>query len=201
MLACTNNTWRRGLAKNRSAQCPKTRPVPQVNLVALHRHPPARPKRYPRSPTFQWRKRRRMPQAKTLPASTLWMLQPLATSEALPAQIPLLTVSCPASVHLSTAMLGTGGLICQTERSSPEWRSETAVFMTRMVGFFNPSLDAHRLTTCSRVPLKGVGSLLGRCSSQTATGEDLMESVDSACLCNGGMDSESLSQMTHWNHH
>ena len=130
-----------------------------------------------------------MPQAKTLPASTLWMLQAPATSEALPAQIPRLTVNCPASVHLSTAMLGTGALIWQTERSSLEWRSETAVFTTHMaVGYFNPSLDVHRLMTCSRVPLKGVESLLGRCSSQTATGEDLMESVDNACPCNCGME-------------
>ena len=131
-----------------------------------------------------------MHRAKTLPASTLWMPQPPATSEALPAQIPLLTVSCPASVRLSAAMMGTGALTCQRERSRPEWRSEMAMFTTPMavLGSFNLSLDVHRRTTCSRVPLKGVGSLLGRCSSQTAMGVDLMESVDNACPSNGGME-------------
>lgn len=200
MLVCINNTLRQGPVKNRSAQRPKTRSVPQVKPVALHRRPLARPQKCQHLASFPWPKRRQVHLAGTIPASTLWRLQPRVASEAMPpAQLLLPTVSFRASIHPSMAMVGTEALTRQTERSTPEWQLGTGVFTTHMavLGSFNPSRDVRRPMICSRAPSKGVGSLLRRYSSQMAMGVGLMESVKTDHRSDAGMAIRSRLQLTH----
>lgn len=194
MLAYINNILRQGPAKNRSAQRPKTRSVPQVKPVALHRRPLARPQRCRHLASFPWPKRRRVHPAETIPAFTLWRLQRRVASEAMPlAQLLFPTVSFRASIRPSVAMVGTEALTCRRERSTPEWQSGMGMFTTHMavLGSFNPSRDVRRLMICSRAPSKEVGSLLRRYSSRTAKGVGLMENVKTDRRSDAGMDIRS----------
>lgn len=184
MLACTNNTLRQGLVKGQSAQHPKTQSAPQGMAVALRLPLLARPKRFPHCAISLWPTHRRAHLAKTLPVSNLWIAQPQVTSAAMPpAQRPqsspvsIPTTSSRASIHLSMAMVRTEALARRT--GTPGWPPEMAMYTTHTATLesCNPSLGVRHPTNCSRVPSKGVGSILLRCSSRTAMVVGLTESV------------------------
>lgn len=109
----------------------------------------------------------------------------------------MLTATFRSKIPLSMAMVGTEAHTRRTERLNLGWRSEMAMSTTPMVVLesCSLSLDARHHTIYSRVPSKGVTSILLRYASRAAMVVGLMESVEIVSRFDAAVDAVPQLQL------